>query len=90
MSTKVWEHTAQNYVAQRFQKYVDNWSDTNQSAEEYDLTNISSMPVSLFVAEADQECTAATAERTLEDVATIQNFVTLTGKSHEYFVNASD
>jgi len=90
MSTKVWEHTAQNFVAQKFQKYVDNWSDTNQSAEEYDLTNISSMPVSLFVGGADVTCTPANAEKIFEGVATIQNFVTLTAKSHEYFVNASD
>ena len=82
MSTKVWEHTAQNFVAQKFQKYVDNWSDTNQSAEEYDLTNISSMPVSLHVVEADDRCTLANAERIAEDVATIQNFVTLTGTDH--------
>ena len=29
MSTKVWEHTAQNFVAQRLQAYIDDWSDTN-------------------------------------------------------------
>jgi len=71
---------------QRFQHYVEDWGfPDNHTAEEYDLSLIKQMPISLFVGERDGLCTPERADWFTDNVtATIQNHYVLKGKDHVY------
>ena len=59
MSTKTWDHWMQNTVADRFQEFNSNWTPDNIETELIDVSNISKVPLSFFVATEDETATYA-------------------------------
>ena len=58
-STKNNDHWLQGTLTQRFQPYNENWAfPDNYDVDEYDLSVIDSMPISLFIGQEDTSCGA--------------------------------
>ena len=83
------DHWMQTMLTRRFQPFVEDWPD-NLEVTEYDLTAIQSMPISLFVAQADELCTAARADWLAERLSTLQNHYEFSGIGHDYFTYGTD
>ena len=83
MGTRLSSHISQNVSAQRFQPYIDDFS-TSQESELYDLESISTIPISLIVADGDEVCFPAQAETLGGKLKTLDDYVDVVG-DHEYF-----
>ena len=86
-STKNNDHWTQNVLTQRFQPYNENWAyPDNHNVDEYDLSAITEMPISLYVGKDDGICTEAWAEVLADSLSTLQYHYLFPGKDHGYFV----
>ena len=83
MGTRLSSHISQVVSAQRFQPYIDDFS-TTQVSEQYDLESISTIPISLIVADGDEVCLPAQAETLGGRLKTLDDYVDVVG-DHEYF-----
>ena len=89
-STKNNDHWTQNVLTQRFQPYNENWAyPDNHEVEEYDLSAITDMPISLYVGQDDGICTEAWAEVLADSLSTLQYHYIFPGKDHGYFVSGN-
>ena len=74
----------QNYLVQKFQTYVDDWSAGTEGVE-YDLAQIKSMPITFIVGDQDDTCTHEHAMKFAPEIGTLQHFITLEGEGHGFF-----
>ena len=83
------EHFDQIAIADRYQEYIVGFNATNIQSElvKPGLGAISTVPIHLMVAENDEICTHATAERIQKEIGErVQSFTTVPGVGHEYFM----
>lgn len=62
------KHWSQNEIAEQFQEYMDDFSADNYMGTPIDLTVISDVPVTAFIANQDEVCPMDVQEGYLDEI----------------------
>ena len=85
-SIKLGDHWNQMTWNNSFQSYVDDWSDPdNIAGTEYNLGNLDLLSVSMYVGENDAPCPPSEAQKRVDIIPSMANYVTLLGEDHGVF-----
>ena len=88
-SSKNDDHWVQMENTRRFQRFVEDYSfdPLVYEAEEYDLTSITEMPISLVVGSEDKFCPLSRAEWLADQVSNVQNFYVIENAGRTWSYN---
>jgi len=74
-----------NGVAQRFQEFDDDWLTGQLEAELVHVSNIKTVPISMFTATDDTCCPHAIAMEYIPQIQSETVRIDVEGKTHDYF-----
>ena len=74
-----------NALADRFQEYDDDFTESDMEASLIDLSQIDRVPVDVFIGTDDDTCSEDQAEKYLPELGVTVDKTTISGATHEYF-----